>query len=148
MQKSVFGFETPKDSPGFLLWQTMTSWQRQIKAALAPFGISHSQFVIMALIKFYEESASNANQVKIINLSKLDKMTVSNALKDLDKKGLVIRTEDKTDMRAKCMQLTSAGHNLISQAVPAVEGTDHNFFSALSTNEHLNIIKTLSKLMG
>ncbi len=147
-KKSVFGFKTSKESPGFLLWQTMTSWQRQIKTALGAFGISHSQFVIMALIKFHEESGSNPNQVQIINLSKLDKMTVSNALKDLDKKGLVIRAEDKTDTRAKCIQLTATGHTLISQAVSAVENTDHSYFSPLTLQERKTIIDLMNKLGG
>jgi len=147
-KKSVFGFKTPKESPGFLLWQTMTSWQRQIKTALGSFGISHSQFVIMALIKFHEESGSNPNQVQLINLSKLDKMTVSNALKDLDKKGLVIRTEDKTDTRAKCIQLTATGHTLISQTVLAVENTDHSYFSPLTLQERKTIIDLMNKLGG
>ncbi len=147
-KKSVFGFKTPKESPGFLLWQTMTTWQRKIKSALQPLGISHSQFVIMALIKFHEESGKNPNQVQIINLSKLDKMTVSNALKDLVTKGLVIRTEDKTDTRAKCIQLTAAGHDSISQAVSAVEGVDQDYFSPLIPQERKTIIDLMNKLGG
>jgi hypothetical protein len=32
--KSAFGFEVPEASPGFLLWQTTTAWQRLIKKML------------------------------------------------------------------------------------------------------------------
>ncbi len=36
MTDSVFGFEQPEHSPGFLLWQTTITWQRLIKKALDP----------------------------------------------------------------------------------------------------------------
>ena len=30
MSKAPFGFDKPEDSPGFVLWQTTTTWQRLI----------------------------------------------------------------------------------------------------------------------
>ena len=46
--KAVFGFESPDDSPGFLLWQVTNLWQRRIRAALEPLGLTHVQFVFVA----------------------------------------------------------------------------------------------------
>lgn len=35
MTNLPFEFEKPQDSPGFLLWQATTLWQRQIKKPLS-----------------------------------------------------------------------------------------------------------------
>jgi len=42
-----------EDSPGLLLWQTTIFWQRMIKKALEPYGISHAQFVIMVILLWW-----------------------------------------------------------------------------------------------
>ena len=38
----------PNDSPGFLLWHVTLRWQRDIATALAPLGLTHVQFVLLA----------------------------------------------------------------------------------------------------
>ncbi len=38
----------PEESPGFLLWHITLRWQREIAAALAPLGLTHVQFVLLA----------------------------------------------------------------------------------------------------
>ncbi|MFO1259445.1 MAG: hypothetical protein U1E78_13685 [Gammaproteobacteria bacterium] len=40
MSNLPFGFDTPQDSPGFLLWQTTMVWQRQIKKSLETLAVS------------------------------------------------------------------------------------------------------------
>jgi DNA-binding MarR family transcriptional regulator len=100
----------------------------------------------MALIRFHEEKGENPNQIKIINLSKLDKMTVSNALKDLVKREFVARVENPEDTRAKNLSLTGKGNDLIKKAVLVVEGVDHGYFSALTAAEHETLIILLNKL--
>jgi hypothetical protein len=47
---NTFSVEKAEDSSGFLLWQVTNLWQREIKKALEPYGITHSQFVLMASI--------------------------------------------------------------------------------------------------
>ena len=40
-------FTEATDSPGFLLWQVTTLWQRRIRQALEPFELTHTQFVLL-----------------------------------------------------------------------------------------------------
>ena len=93
MGKSAFGFAAPEDSPGFLLWQTTVVWQLLIAQALAPFDLSHAQFVLLAILMWSDEQQEPPNQGVLARRSKLDKMTVSKALKQLAAAGLVKRTE-------------------------------------------------------
>jgi DNA-binding MarR family transcriptional regulator len=138
----AFGFERPEDSPGFLLWQTTISWQRLIKKQLDHYDISHPQFVIMAILLWFGE----AKQILIIEQSKLDKMTVSKSLKKLASQGLIKRAEHKTDSRAKIVNLTKKGKNLVQKLVPIVEKIDEEFFGKPSKKEQQMLIDILVKL--
>ncbi len=48
----------------------------------------------------------------------------------LEAKGLVVRTVDAADTRARKIRVTERGGELAIQAVAAVEGVDAAFFSA------------------
>ena len=141
-----FGFDRPKASPGFLLWQTSITWQRRIRKALEPHGISHPQFVIMAIVLWLEAHEGPPSQTKLIQWSKLDKMTVSSCLKKLKSMGLVERKEDELDTRSKLVSLTQEGKTLIHQLVPIVEAVDAQFFGQLNDEEQQMLLKLLDKL--
>ena len=106
MKNSTFGFSKPEDSPGFLLWQTTITWQRLIKKALDPYGISHAQFVILAVTLWFESKNHEVSQSLIIRQSKLDKMTVSKSLKKLVAEEYVKRMEHQVDTRGNPFILT------------------------------------------
>jgi DNA-binding MarR family transcriptional regulator len=146
MQNLPFGFDEPEDSPGFLLWQTSTTWQRLIRDALASHNVSHSQFVIMALLLWLDANKIEPTQTIIANHTKLDKMTVSKSLKGLIERHLVFRTEDPNDSRAKIPILTDSGDRLIRDLVPIVEKIDEEFFGSLGKKDMESLIKALRKL--
>ena len=91
----------------FLLWKTTTIWQRLVKKALEPSGISHAQFVLLASLLWFDLQKKKLTQVDLIDSTKLDKMTVSSSLKKLVTLGLVSRVENQEDTRAKLVSLTS-----------------------------------------
>lgn len=144
---SAFGFEAPEDSPGFLLWQTTITWQRLIKKALEAHDISHAQFVIMAILLWFEEHHQDPTQIALARLSKLDKMTVSKSLKKLVLEGYIRREESQKDTRAKWVYLTLKGKELAAKLVPVVEGIDAEFFGKAPTSDLHLLIKILGKLM-
>lgn len=146
MTKSVFGFDKPEDSPGFMLWQTTITWQRLIKKALDPYGISHAQFVILAITLWHENKVL-VSQSLIIRQSKLDKMTVSKSFKKLAAEGYVKRLEHKEDTRAKSVHLTKKGKDLISKLIPIVENIDEAFFNTIKRAERQSLINILNNLV-
>lgn len=147
MKNLPFGFDAPEDSPGFLLWQTTISWQRLIKKALEPHDISHAQFVILAILLWLYGKKREVNQIDIIEMSKLDKMTVSKSLKKLVGMKLVSRHENQEDNRAKLVKLTKLGMNLAYKLIPVVENVDAQFFSKLPKKEEKDLIRILQKLV-
>lgn len=146
MIDSIFGFDKPEDSSGFLLWQTMITWQRLIKKAFDPYGISHAQFVILANVLWFERVQQEPTQMLIVRSTRLDKMTVSISLKKLVIKGLIKRMEHEKDIRAKSVHLTAKGRAMTFKLVPIVEKIDQDFFSILSRTQQRSFITILGKL--
>lgn len=148
MDRQVFGFDEPQDSPGFLLWQTTMTWQRLIKKALDPYNISHAQFVILAVTLWFDSKHQEVTQNLIIRQSKLDKMTVSKALKKLVEDGNINRMENKEDTRVKSVLLTKKGKELVTKLVPIVEKIDENFFGVVNKTNQLLLINVLNNIVS
>lgn len=146
MKQSTFSFSEPEKSPGFLLWQATAAWQKHIKKELEPFEITHSQFVMLALSLWHYEQKLAINQVDLVNLSKLDKMTVSKALKKLVRLGLLEREEFENDTRVKTVKITRRGISITKKLVPIVEKIDALFFDILAKKEENALISILKKL--
>lgn len=144
MKDSAFSVQDPAQSPGFSLWQVTTLWQRALKPVLEKAGLSHAQFVIMAVLCWLMEHEQNTNQVDIARMSKLDKMTISKGLRKLEQEKLIKRTEDPNDTRAKQVKLTAKGKKEVIDAIAQIEETDGIFFSRLNAKE----ISTLNSLLG
>ena len=128
---NTFSVETPEDSSGFLLWQVTNLWQREIKKALEPHGLTHSQFVLMASIHWLTLHKQEVTQILLSSHTKIDPMTTSTVLRTLQAKGLLQRQEHQTDTRAKTVGLTEQGKKIIKVAVKTVESFDKSFFSIL-----------------
>ena len=148
MTNSVFGFEQPEDSPGFLLWQTSVVLARSIKEALERYEITHPQFVILAILLWFSEKKQEVTQVLIARQSKLDKMTVSKSLKTLVERELVKRGESKLDSRAKKVCSTPKGKAMAAKLVPIVEKIDEDFFGHVSKTDQKLLITILIKLIS
>lgn len=131
---SFFEFESPNDSPGFLLWQVSNLWQRNLNAGLREVGLTHVQFVLLAGIEWLNYSQEHVTQVQLAAHAKADVMMTSNVLRSLEKKGFVTREVHPTDTRAKCLMLTEVGNEVLLKTIKIVHQIDGDFFSALNDN--------------
>jgi DNA-binding MarR family transcriptional regulator len=144
---NTFSVEKPEDSSGFLLWQVTNLWQREIKKALEQYGLTHSQFVLLASIHWLTLHKQEVTQVVLSNHTKIDPMTTSTVLRTLQQKGFIQRQEHLTDTRAKTVVLTEEGKKLIKKAVVTVEKFDTEFFSILG-NKTRELNQNLLTLLG
>ena len=134
---NTFSVEKAEESSGFLLWQVTNLWQREIKKALEPFDLTHSQFVLMASIHWLTLNNKDVTQILLSAHTKIDPMTTSTVLRTLQTKGLLQRQEHLTDTRAKTVGLTDNGKKIINQAVKTVEKFDKTFFATLGIKTKL-----------
>lgn len=141
-----FSVAKAEDSSGFLLWQVTNLWQRELRKALDPFGITHAQFVLLASTYWLTISGDEVTQMQLSKHTKIDPMTTSTVLRTLQKKGLLQRKEHPVDTRAKVIALTEAGKKLTKLVVPVVETFDETFFAGL-TQKHESFNRQLQKLL-
>ncbi|MEP6512790.1 MAG: MarR family transcriptional regulator [Parafilimonas sp.] len=143
----IFSFEKANDSPGFLLWQVTNLWQREIKKALEKFGLTHSQFVLLASVYWLSLQPEDVTQINLSAHTKIDPMSTSKVLRTLQMKGLLQRQEHHTDTRAKTVALTEKGKKVTGEAVKVVEKFDELFFAPLS-NKINDFNRKLSLLLA
>lgn len=134
----VFEFDSPNESTGFLLWKVNNYWQREIKKSLLEYDLTHTQFVVLANAFYLGVEKEDVTQMDIANQIGIDKMLTSNILKALLKKELITREEHKTDTRAKTIQITKIGQEILKKAVNAVEDFDKSFFNNLKNTSNFN----------
>ena len=121
----------PEDSPGFLLWHVTLRWQREIAAALAPLGLTHVQFVLLAAAWWLNSRGEDPNQLTVARQAGTDVKMTSEVLRKLEAKGLIVRTVDAADPRARKIRVPERGGELATAAVTAVEAVDAAFFRAV-----------------
>jgi DNA-binding MarR family transcriptional regulator len=133
-KKIEFQFNTPNESPGYLLGQLTTLWQRKLKKVLDPLNLTQTQFVLLAALGWLSREIDNVTQVDIANQGNADRMMVSKVLRTLEIKKFISRQEHQTDTRAKEIRLTTEGAKVLQKALIAVETADIDFFSVLGKN--------------
>lgn len=144
--KEVSVHATPDQSPGFLLWHVSTSWRGSIEQVLKPIGLTHPQFVILATLAWLTREGERVSQAVIGKMSGLDPNTVSQIIRGLEQKELILRTPS-SDARAKNPMLTEKGSDLLRIALPVVESTDALFFKSLTVKEREQMLRLFKKLI-
>ena len=101
-------FSGPYESPGFLLWRVSNAWQREQRNALQQFGITHTQFVALAVAGWFGQQEP-ITQVRLAELTGSDPMTISQVVRALEKMALFERAPHPSDTRAKVITVTEEG---------------------------------------
>ncbi|MBB4986033.1 MULTISPECIES: MarR family winged helix-turn-helix transcriptional regulator [Streptomyces] len=138
----------PGASPGFLLWHATLRWQRDIAAALAPLGLTHVQFVLLACAWWLNTQGEHPNQLALARQAGTDVKMTSQVLRTLETKGLVAREVDPTDTRAKRLRVTDAGAALAPRAIAAVEEVDARFFQPVPVDDAIALLGRLARPEG
>ena len=141
-KSSVFKYAAD-DSAGFLLWKITALWQQRLAKVLGGFGITQTQYAIMASLKWFEENNAPLTQGHLAEHTKIEKMTVSKSIRKLEQIGFVLRKPSATDSRAISVQFSARGKREIVKIIIAIENADEEFFSGL-TNAQLALYKSLT----
>jgi MarR family transcriptional regulator, transcriptional regulator for hemolysin len=142
-ESSPFKYEKADGSAGFLLWKVTALWQRKLSVVLDEFGMTQTQYAMLASLRWFEKQEEPTTQAHLVEHTKIDKMTVSKAIRKLEKEGFVLREPSPSDSRAINVQFTAQGRKTIQKAIVAVESADEAFFSCL-TEEQLEAYKYLT----
>ena len=120
-----------KKSTGLLFIRTYHKWHGLIKNKLRTIDLTHPQFVVLTTLAALLRQQEWVSQTDIARFSDMDVMTVSQIIRLLVKKGLIMREVHPKDSRANIILLTDTGLQKVNQALPLVEGIDQAFFGKL-----------------
>lgn len=137
-------FSGPSESPGLLLWRTTMRWQRVMTAALAPLGLTHVQFVLLASAMWLGRDGEPPNQVQLAAQAGTEVKMTSDVVARLEAKGLIAREADPRDSRAKVIRVTSAGAAAAQRAIVAVEAADAAFFEPVDEARLVGLLRQLA----
>ena len=147
-KKIEFKFKRPDESPGYLLTNLTLLWQRKQKRILDPLNLTYTQFMLLASLGWLLKHNELVTQVDIARQGNADTMMVSKVLRTLENKKFIKRQEHPTDTRAKIIQLTEEGAEILQKALVEVENSDIEFFSVIGNNLNLfnkNMFELITK---
>lgn len=118
----------PENAVGFVLWRVVHRYQRDIDRVLVPLELTHLQFTTLMLIAWHGQSGEAVAQTDLAKLGDIHPMQISNLLKTLETKALVVRPTSAADVRAKQVEITPAGLKKLRAALPLAIETQRKTF--------------------
>jgi DNA-binding MarR family transcriptional regulator len=118
-----------------MLWHATLAWQRAVRAALAPHDLTHVQFVLLTVLWWQLEHGGAPTQAQLAEQAGTDSMMTSQVIRRLEARALLTRTTDPSDGRARRLELTPSGRELVAEALAAVEAVDRDYFGALGDEQ-------------
>ncbi|MFF3945925.1 MarR family winged helix-turn-helix transcriptional regulator [Streptomyces sp. NPDC001902] len=113
---------TESATPGYLVWRLSMKWRVAVDRAVAPVGLTHAQYAVMASLYGMSRSGLRPSQRRLADHTGLEPLYVSKLARALETAGLVDRTRDPSDPRAMQLSLTEQGRDVTRRAIGVVQG--------------------------
>jgi DNA-binding MarR family transcriptional regulator len=108
-------------TPGYLVWRLATKWRVAVDRAMAPLGLTHAQYVLVASLYGLQRAGERPSQRRLADHTGLEALYVSKLARTLESAGLIERTRDPRDPRAVQLALTEEGQAVTRRAIAVVQ---------------------------
>src|SRR4051794_40361751 len=105
---------------GNLLWRVATKWRTAVDRAVAPLGLTHAQYTLLASLFGLAHSGARPSQRELADFTGLEPIFVSKLVRALERAGLLARTVHPADPRAVQLALTEDGVATARRAIAIV----------------------------
>ncbi|GHG20355.1 MarR family winged helix-turn-helix transcriptional regulator [Streptomyces filamentosus] len=112
---------SPGPTPGFLVWRLANKWRVAVDRAVAPLGLTHAQYSLVASLHGMQRGGERPSQRRLADHTGMEALYVSKLARALEAAGLVERTRDPRDPRAVQLSLTEEGQAVTRRAVDVVQ---------------------------
>jgi DNA-binding MarR family transcriptional regulator len=119
---------SPDAAVGFVLWRLVHRFQREMNRDLAPLDLTHLQFTVLALVAWSNRDGKVVTQAELARSYDIEPMQVSQMMKVLEAKTLIIRRSPKAGTRLKCAEITPKGLALLAEAMPIAVDLQRRMF--------------------
>ena len=105
---------------GFLVWRLSMKWRVAVDRAVAPLGLTHAQYSLLASLFGMQREGHRPSQRQLADRTGLEPLYVSKLARGLETAGLIERAGDPRDTRAVRLALTATGEDVVGRAVVIV----------------------------
>lgn len=118
---------------GFLVHDVSRMRRTLFDQAMKPLGITRSQWWVLSQLS--RHTRSGMLQTELARDLDVGKVTVGGLIDRLEASGYVVRQPDATDRRAKRIQITDQGREVLKQMVAVGQGLNRIILAGLSAEE-------------
>ena len=120
METSAYWFKT---------WCVASRWQREVDAALVPWRLAHTRYLLLHLAdRLIRQTGDAIMQRQLADATFIGESAVSTAVSALCDQGLIDRDIQGVGLLAYRLMVTDAGHELLARTRPVVEALAARFF--------------------
>jgi DNA-binding MarR family transcriptional regulator len=142
---------TENPTPGYLLWRLTTKLRAAVDRQLAPLGLTHAQYTLLASLYGFSRTAAWPSQRELADWTGLEPIFVSKLARALERAGLVERTEHPADPRAVQLRLTDEGADVAERAIAVVQALQEEFTAPIGgtgSRRARDLVRSLQTLLG
>jgi DNA-binding MarR family transcriptional regulator len=118
-------------APGFLVWRLSMRWCAAVDRAVAPLGLTHAQYSVLASLLELQSAGVQPSQRELAEHAGLEAIYISKLARALERAGLVARREHPIDTRAVQLSLTPRGMDVAHRAVELIDELEEKLAAPL-----------------
>ena len=120
----------PDAAVGFWIWRLSLGYQRRAEAVLKTIGLTHLQYVVLALSAWLSHTTSEVSQRDLVALSGVHESQISLMVKALKTKKLISQRQSSQDTRVRLIVVTDAGIEMLLKANPLMTALGEELWPA------------------
>lgn len=142
---------TEHPTTGYLLWRLTTKLRTAVDRVLAPLGLTHAQYTLLASLYGFSRTGAQPSQRELADWTGLEPIFVSKLARALEQAGLIERTRHPADPRAVQLRLTNDGADIAQRAIAIVHAFQEEFTAPIGgtkSQRNRDLVRTLQTLLG
>ncbi len=150
MYTTAMSRPTEHPTTGYLLWRLTTKLRAAVDRILAPLGLTHAQYTLLASLYGYSRTGGQPSQRELADWTGLEPIFVSKLARALEQGGLIQRTRHPADPRAVQLRLTDAGADIAQRAITIVHTYQEEFTAPIGGTQSQrarDLARTLQTLL-
>jgi DNA-binding MarR family transcriptional regulator len=138
-------FSSPNESLGFWLYRCHSRVSASLRQTFqdAGYDLTPEQWAVL----FRLQEQEGINQIQLSEKTYKDRHNITRILKQLDKRGYIVKRNDKNDKRAHRIYLSPSGRSLYENIKPVVLQHRNRIRKGLKVNDLLDIRKYLEQVI-